>query len=121
MAKPATLLVSTLTDPHRIELHPIEYFDGYSQRGANEDIVEIGHDLTKLRRIDLTRMRVALNTCQQPATLRSQHLHDREYEVVKFRRRRHNPTLQHSLAPSPRHPYSSTSAPSKIDLESKPA
>lgn len=81
MTKPGTLLVSTLSDPRRIELHPTEHFDGYSQRGTNEDIVELGHDLTKLRRIDLTRMRVALNTCQQPVMLLSQHLHDRQYPL----------------------------------------
>src|SRR5258708_12145067 len=81
MARPSTLLVSILDDPRRIDLRPTEYFNAYSQRGATEDIIEISHDLTKLRRIDLTRMRVALSVCQQPAVLRSQHLHDRDYPL----------------------------------------
>ena len=81
MTRPSTLLVSTLDDPRRIELRSGEHFSAYSQRGATEDIIEISHDLTKLRRMDLTKMRVALNVCQQPAVQRSQHLHDRDYPL----------------------------------------
>ena len=81
MARPSTLLVSTLDDPRRIELGPTEYFDAYSRRGLSEDIIEISHDLTKLRRIDLAKMRVALSVCERPAVQRSLHLHDRDYPL----------------------------------------
>ena len=81
MARPSTLLVSTLDDPRRIELGPTEYFDAYSRRGFSEDIIEISHDLTKLRRMDLAKMRVALSVCERPAVLHSLHLHDRDYPL----------------------------------------
>jgi SagB-type dehydrogenase family enzyme len=73
------LLVSEIEDPR--DFRPRSGFvDAFRDRGARDDLIEIGHDLTKLRRTDLNMIDgVAL--FQQPYMQFVQHHHDRDYPL----------------------------------------
>jgi SagB-type dehydrogenase family enzyme len=70
-----------LEDPRRIELRQGRYLEAYRRRGADEDIIEIGHDLTKLRRANDSDMADALAVFQQPHMYPIEYTQDREYPL----------------------------------------
>ena len=74
-------LCSQLDDPRRIELRRGRFVEAYRQRGADDDIIEIGHDLTKLRRADDPDMADALALFQQPHMFPVEYAQDREYPL----------------------------------------
>ena len=74
-------LCSTLNDPRRIRLHEAEILQAYEQRGTSDDLTEIGHELTKLRRADSSKFVGALQLFQQPFMQEVQHAHDRAYPL----------------------------------------
>ena len=71
-----------LDDPRRMQLRDGGYRDAYERRGESDDIAEIGHDLTKLRRlVDGAAMRDIVALYMQPHMQKIQFLHDREYPL----------------------------------------
>lgn len=74
-------LCSKLDDPRRIQLHQNGILDAYHQRGAGDDLIEISHNLTKLRRSDASKMVDAVALFQQPSMLPVQFTHDRDYPL----------------------------------------
>lgn len=80
-AKGFGFLCSTLNDPRRISLHGAEILQAYEQRGTSDDLIEIGHDLSKLRRTDGSKLVDALQLFQQPFMQEVQHSHDRSYPL----------------------------------------
>lgn len=81
MAKQSILLLSALDNPRRIELRQAEFLNAYGRRDTAEDIIEIAHDLTKLRRANVSMIREAVSVFQQPSALQSQFTHDRGYPL----------------------------------------
>jgi len=81
MSKQFGFLCSTLDDPRRIQLRQAEILEAYQQRGTLDDIVEISHDLTKLRRVDGPKMVDALLLFQQPFMQPVQYTHDPDYPL----------------------------------------
>jgi SagB-type dehydrogenase family enzyme len=81
MAKQSILLLSALDNPRRIELRQAEFIKAYERRDTTDDIIEVGHDLTKLRRSNVTRIREAVSVFQQPSALESQFAQDRAYPL----------------------------------------
>lgn len=74
-------LCAQLDDPRRIQLRQGRFLQAYRQRGADDDIIEIGHDLTKLRRADDPDMADALALFQQPHMYPIEYTQDREYPL----------------------------------------
>jgi SagB-type dehydrogenase family enzyme len=70
-----------LDDPRRIQLHQGRFLNAYRDRHAVDDITEISHDLTKLRRVDASDMADALTVFQRPHMHSVQYAQDREYPL----------------------------------------
>jgi SagB-type dehydrogenase family enzyme len=73
------LQCSELDDPRSFRPRS-GFVDAFRERGAADDLVEIGHDLTKLRRTDLN-MVDGVSLFQQPYMQFVQHHHDRDYPL----------------------------------------
>jgi len=73
---------SPLEDPRRIELRRTKTLDAYYNRGAIHDLIEIGHDLTKLNRRDGWGTFEALLLFDQPSMLSLEYTHDRAYPLL---------------------------------------
>lgn len=86
-----------LDDPRRIQLRQGAFLDAYRRRGDACDLIEIGHQLTKLRRADGLHMRDALALFEQPHMLRIQFTQDREYPL--------HPTIRLPEAALPDRPF----------------
>jgi SagB-type dehydrogenase family enzyme len=82
MSKQFGFLWSPLVDPRRIELREPEILTSYQERGGLLDVIDIGHDQTKLRRIDGAKAVDALTLFQQPFMQPVQHSHDRRYPLT---------------------------------------
>ena len=74
-------LCSQLDDPRRIQLREGRFLEAYRRRGADDDIIEIGHGLTKLRRTDDADMADALAVFQQPHMYPIEYIQDREHPL----------------------------------------
>lgn len=74
-------LSARLDDPRHIQLRQGRFLEAYHSRGAYDDIIEIGHDLTKLRRMDGPHMADALAVFQQPHMLQIEFTQDREFPL----------------------------------------
>ena len=74
-------LCTPLDDPRRIELRQGRFLEAYHRRGKAEDLIEITHDLTKLRRADGWDMGDAFALFQQPRMYAIQYTQDREYPL----------------------------------------
>jgi SagB-type dehydrogenase family enzyme len=72
---------SLLDDPRRIELRRTETLDAYHNRGATRDLIEIGHGLTKLNRVDSAGTFEALTLFEQPYMASLEYTHDRSYPL----------------------------------------
>jgi SagB-type dehydrogenase family enzyme len=81
MAKASTLLLSPLENPRRLELRQTEFLDAYSRRADRDDILEVAHDLTKLRRLDVGGMRESIRLFEDPSMQECLHSHDREFPL----------------------------------------
>jgi SagB-type dehydrogenase family enzyme len=81
ISKQLSFLCSTLDDPRRLELHQSEVSDVFRQQGAPEDVIEIAHDLTKLRRADASKMMGAFGLFGQPFMQPIVHTHDYDYPL----------------------------------------
>ncbi len=76
-------LCTQLDDPRRIQLRQGRFLEAYRRRGQDEDIIEISHDLTKLRRADNSDMADALALFQQPRMYPIQYAQEREYPLQR--------------------------------------
>jgi SagB-type dehydrogenase family enzyme len=74
-------LCSTLDDPRRIELRQSEILGAFHQRGDPYDLIEISHDLTKLRRTDDSKILNAVMLFQRPFMHSVEYTHDRDYPL----------------------------------------
>jgi SagB-type dehydrogenase family enzyme len=86
MTKQFGFLCTPLDDPRRIELRQAETLSAYHQRGALHDLIEMGHDLTKLRRIDRSRLLESAKLFEQPFMQTVEYTHDRDYPLQPFLR-----------------------------------
>ena len=75
------VLCSQLDYPRRIQLRQGRFLEAYRLREADDDIIEIGHNLTKLRRVDDLDMADALTVFQQPLMHPIEYAQDREYPL----------------------------------------
>jgi SagB-type dehydrogenase family enzyme len=74
-------LCTQLDDPRRIQLRQGRFLEAYHRRGQDEDLIEISHDLTKLRRTDSSHMADSMALFQQPRMFPIQFHQDREYPL----------------------------------------
>jgi len=75
-------LCSRIDDPRRIQLREGRFLKAYHERNTiDDDAIEIGHELTKLRRIGNTDVADALMVFQRPAMYSVEYTHDREYPL----------------------------------------
>lgn len=74
-------LCSQVEDPRRIQLRQGRFLEAYRRRGADDDVIEISHELTKLRRVDGSDMADALALFQRPLMHPIQYTQDREYPL----------------------------------------
>jgi SagB-type dehydrogenase family enzyme len=74
-------LCTPLDDPRRIQLRLGRFLEAYRQRGQEEDVVEISHHQTKLRRTDNWDMADALALFQQSRMYPIQYAQEREYPL----------------------------------------
>jgi len=74
-------LCSQLDDPRRIQLRQGRFLEAYRRRGIDADIIEVGHELTKLRRVDDPDAADALAVFQQPHLYSIEYTQDREYPL----------------------------------------
>jgi SagB-type dehydrogenase family enzyme len=81
MSKKFAFQCSALDDSRRIQLHDSEILRAYQQRGATDDLVEVGHDLTKLRRADNSKMLDGVVLFEQPFMQAVQYTHERDYPL----------------------------------------
>ena len=76
-------LCTQLDDPRRIQLRQGRFLEAYRRRGSQDDIIEITHGLTKLRRTDGVDMLEVLALFQQPPMHPMQYIQDREYPIQR--------------------------------------
>lgn len=74
-------ICSPLDDPRRIELRRDRFREAYLRRDSGDDLIEIGHGLTKLRRVDDWEAADAMAVFQQPHMLSVEYAQDREYPL----------------------------------------
>jgi SagB-type dehydrogenase family enzyme len=74
-------LCSLLDDPRRIQLRQDEFVEAYRSRGAPDDLIEISHELTKLRPANSLDIFRALTLFQQPVMHPIEYTHDRDYPL----------------------------------------
>lgn len=74
-------LSSGLEDPRRINLRPGRFSESYRQRGDREDIVELGHELTKFRRLDGPDLAASLAIVEQPGMLSVLYTQEPEFQL----------------------------------------
>jgi len=74
-------LSSPLNDPRRIQLRQDEFVEAYHSRGTSDDLLEIGHDLTKLRPAGSPEIVRAVTLFQQPVMYQIEYTHDRDYPL----------------------------------------
>ncbi len=70
-----------LDDPRQIQLRQDEFLAAYRSRGTPDDLIEISHDLTKLRPANSLDIFRAITLFQQPVMQPIQHTHEREYPL----------------------------------------
>jgi SagB-type dehydrogenase family enzyme len=75
------LLTAPVADPRRIELRRGRVLEAYRHRRLNDDLIEVGHELTKLRRTDDRDIADALSVFQQPRSYWVEYQQDREYPL----------------------------------------
>lgn len=75
------VLSSMLDDPRRIQLRGRGPLDAYHERGATEDIIELAHEVTKLRPIDALTIANTFLLFQGPFMQTMQYSHDRNYPL----------------------------------------
>jgi SagB-type dehydrogenase family enzyme len=92
MGRRVGLLYSQLDDPRRIQLRRGRFLEAYQLRGVFDDVIEIGHELTKLRRTDGSEMADAVALFQQPRMHPIEYTQDREFPL-KSRIRLPEPTI----------------------------
>jgi len=83
MGRRLGFLCAQLDDPRRIQLRQGRFVEAYHRRGQDEDMLEIGHDLTKLRRTDSSDMADSMALFQQPRMYPTQYHQDREYPLQR--------------------------------------
>jgi SagB-type dehydrogenase family enzyme len=81
MARRFAFLCSSLNDPRQIRLRDSDILRAYEQRGAFDDVVEISHDLTNLRRCDTSRLVEGVQLFEQPFMQAVQFTHERQYPL----------------------------------------
>jgi SagB-type dehydrogenase family enzyme len=81
MSKQFGFLCSAIDDSRRIQLREAEVLSAYQQRANLDDIIEVGHDLTKLRRSDGPKMVDALLLFGQPFMQAVQYTQDPDYPL----------------------------------------
>jgi SagB-type dehydrogenase family enzyme len=74
-------LCSRLDDPRRIQLRENRFLKEYHDRAALDDVIEIGHERTKLRRVGNSEIADALNVFEQPLMYSIEYTQDREYPL----------------------------------------
>jgi SagB-type dehydrogenase family enzyme len=74
-------LSNRLDDPRRIQLRQGAFLEAYRRRDTSADLIEIGHELTKLQRADAAHIRDAVALFQQPDMHSIQFTHDRDYPL----------------------------------------
>ena len=74
-------LCSQLDDPRRIQLRQEEFLQAYRSRGTPDDLIDISHDLTKLRQTNDFDIFRAFTLFQQPAMHPLEYTHDRDYPL----------------------------------------
>jgi SagB-type dehydrogenase family enzyme len=79
--RPLEFLCSLLEDPRRIELRPAEFAEAYYQRGSRHDMIEVVHDLTKLRQVDIAKVRTSATLFEQPQMQAVVFSQDRDYPL----------------------------------------
>jgi SagB-type dehydrogenase family enzyme len=70
-----------LDDPRRIQLRQGQFVEAYRRRSQNEDVIEIGHNITKLQRAGHADMADAFRLFQQHGMHQIQYAQDREYPL----------------------------------------
>ena len=80
VARQTAFMCAALDDPRRIDLHD-GFLDAYRRGGGDDDIVEISHDLTKLRRAGGPAMRDSVAFFLHPSMQPVLHTHDRQYPL----------------------------------------
>jgi SagB-type dehydrogenase family enzyme len=81
MSKQFGFLCSALDDPRRIQLRQAEVLGAYQQRAKLDDIAELSHDLTKLRRADGAKMVDSLLLFGQSFMQAVQYTQDPDYPL----------------------------------------
>jgi SagB-type dehydrogenase family enzyme len=82
MSKKFSFMCSTLDDCRRIQLHENnEFIRAYQQRGDNDDLLEVAHDLTKLRRVDSSKLFESAMLFEQPYMQQIEYSIEREYPL----------------------------------------
>src|SRR5580658_9680684 len=74
-------LCSPLDDPRRIQLRQNEFLEAYRARGTSEDLIEIIHDLTKLRPSNSQDIFGAVSFFLHPVMLPIEYTHERDYPL----------------------------------------
>jgi SagB-type dehydrogenase family enzyme len=75
------LLTAPVDDPRRVELRRGAILGAYRHRGASDDLIEVGHELTKLRRTDARDIADAVAVFQRPEAYSVEYRQDREYPL----------------------------------------
>jgi len=81
MGRRLGFLCSPLDDSRRIQLRQDEFLQAYRSRGAPDDLIEIGHDLTKLRPANSLDVFRALTLFQQPEMHAIEYTQERDYPL----------------------------------------
>jgi SagB-type dehydrogenase family enzyme len=76
-------LSTPLDDPRRIQLRQGQFLEAYRRRSQNEDVIEIGHNLTKLQRTNRSDVADAFAVFQQKGMYQIQYNQDREYPLQR--------------------------------------
>jgi SagB-type dehydrogenase family enzyme len=74
-------LCSRVEDPRRIVLRQGRFLESFHRRDADDDIVEVAHEATKLRRVDVCDVADAVTLFEQPVMLFIEYDQDREYPL----------------------------------------
>jgi SagB-type dehydrogenase family enzyme len=81
MGRRLGFLCSPLNDPRRIQLRQDEFLEAYYSRGTADDLLEISHDLTKLRPANGLDVFRAISLFQQPVMHQIEYTHERDYPL----------------------------------------
>ena len=81
MAKRMGFLCSPLDDPRRLQIRQDQFIEAYQRRGAVDDIIEVVHELTKLRAGNSFEIFRSQTLFEQPVMQSIQHTHDRDYPL----------------------------------------